>query len=141
MSDSICPFSATLAKNDFGCRHAAQVIRRGGTEFACDSATAHARCRQLFECMKSAALPAFGVPDDLNQMPQSVPVKIQFGGLLGLQRLVDAGNQDAGRIEDIDVLLESALRRYRSLDAIPCDQLVPDITAYRLSRRRGRQDT
>ena len=81
MPDRICPFSATLAKNDFACPRASQVIRRGGAEFSCQSAAAHTRCQQLFERCKQAALPEFGVEDDLTMMPQSVLVKIQFGGL------------------------------------------------------------
>jgi hypothetical protein len=84
MTDLICPFSATLARSDFACARATQVIRRGGAEYACQSDTAHSRCRQLFEHCKQAALPEFGVEDDLTRMPQSVLVKIQFGGLLGL---------------------------------------------------------
>jgi len=137
MSDRICPFSATLAKGDFGCRHADQVIRRGGTEFACRSAAAHARCRQLLEQLKDAALPEFGVDDDPGTMPQSVMVKIQFGGLLGLQRLLAADSTPDDGIADIDGLLETALSGYGSVGAIPCNRLVGDITAYRLQRRRN----
>jgi len=138
MSDLICPFSATLVKNDFGCKLAGQVIRRGGTEFVCHTGAAHARCRRLFDQLKAVALPAFGVEDDLNRMPQSVLVKVQFGGLLGLQRRLTAVERTDGGIEDIDALLETALARYRSIEAIPCDRLVGDITGHKLSRRRER---
>ena len=139
MNERICPFSATLVKGDFGCSHADQIIRRGGAEFACRSATAHARCQQLLERLKVAALPEFDVRDDLATMPQSVMVKIQFGGLLGLQRLLAAGARPDDGIANIDGLLETALARYGSVGAIPCNQLVDDITAYRLQRRRDRR--
>jgi hypothetical protein len=136
MSDLICPFSATLAKNDFACPHAEQIIRRGGAEFACRSATTHANCVRLFERMKAVALPEFGVEDDLLQVPHGVLAKIQFGGLLGLQRMLN-DNPD-GTVADIASLVEAAKTRFAGIEAIPCAQLVGDITRYQLSRRRRR---
>ncbi len=40
MTDLICPFSATLVKDDSGCRRASWIIRHGGSEIACNSAHA-----------------------------------------------------------------------------------------------------
>jgi hypothetical protein len=138
MTDRICPFSATLARDDFACHRATQVIRRGGVEFACQSEQAHTRCRQLFELSKQAALPAFGVEDDLTQMPQSVLVKIQFGSLLGLQRIMGDQAPGSNRIEDIDSLVADCISHYADLGLVPFDQLVADITGWKLSRRRRR---
>ena len=138
MTDRICPFSATLARNDFACSRATQVIRRGGAEFTCQSDTAHTRCRQLFEHCKQAALPKFGVEDDLTRMPQSVLVKIQFGGLLGLQRSISGQPSEASRIDDIEALLAAAIEHFSGLESIPYHQLVDDIIAWKLPRRRGR---
>ena len=84
-----CAFSQTLIGGQFACAHAEPVVRRGGAEIACRSADASQRCATLMQCLKDAALPAFGVEDDLLSMPHSVLVKIQFGGLLGVQRLLD----------------------------------------------------
>ncbi|MGB5260848.1 MAG: hypothetical protein WBO34_10040 [Gammaproteobacteria bacterium] len=136
MSDLICPFSATLARDDFACRHAEKIIRRGGAEFACRSSTLHTHCSQLFAALKNAALPAFNVEDDLLQVPHGVLAKIQFGGLLGLQRLVADSPGDT--VEDIAALVEASIAHFGDIDAIPHQQLTGDITGYRLARRRRR---
>jgi hypothetical protein len=138
MTDLICPFSATLARNDFSCARATQVIRRGGAEFACQSQTAHTRCRQLFEHCKQAVLPKLGVEDDLTMMPQSVLVKIQFGGLLGLQRSIPGQPPEATRVDDIDALIAAAAGHFAGIESIPYDLLVDDIIAWKLPRRRER---
>lgn len=138
MPELICPFSATLVRDTFGCGHAEPVIRRGGTEFSCGMPEAHARCRQLFEQLKRTALAAFGVEDDLTRMPHSILVKIQFGGLLGLQRITPGQPADSARIEDIDTLVNAALTQYATLQALPCGQLIPDMTGYSLPRRSRR---
>ncbi len=138
MQDLICPFGATLAREIFGCTHAEPVIRRGGTEFSCRDQPAHARCSQLFGMLKDAALTAFDVEDDLTQMPHSVLVKVQFGGLLGLQRITLEKPPETDRVADIDALVAAAAARFENLQSIPCDQLTGDMTGYTLSRRSRR---
>lgn len=134
MPEPKCPFSAPLVTHHFGCVLAKEVIHRGGTEIACTQDAAQARCAGLFERLKTAALPAFGVEDDLLSMPHSVQVKIQYGGLLGLQRLL---SKPAERVENIDTLLQQAATQWGSIEAIACDSLIPDITAFKPRSRRG----
>ena len=136
MKDLICPFSATLARDDFSCRQSSKIIRRGGTEIACTLETAHQRCSCLFQSLKDIALPAFEVEDDLLQVPHGVLKRIQFGGLLGLQRISNDPVSGKPGIQDIDTLVTSLIENYKTLDAIPFETLLEDITAYKLPRRR-----
>ncbi len=136
MEEYKCAFSHTLVTNQFGCEKAKPVTRRGGPDIACTSAEAHQRCERLFQRLKEAALPAFGVEDDLLTMPHSVLVKIQHGGLLGLQRLIDNGTAESGEIKNIDGLVGRAVEKLGNLDAIPCQAFVEDMTSYKLKRRR-----
>lgn len=136
MSEHKCPFSAPLVTRQFGCTVSQEVIHRGGTEINCTDAAAHARCELLFQRLKAEALPAFGVEDDLLSMPHSVLVKIQYGGLLGLQRLLHATPQVTERVEDVRTLVAEAAHRFG--DQLPCAPLVGDITAFKPRARRGR---
>lgn len=136
MKDLICPFSATLVSEDFGCRKASRIVRRGGAEIACSSESAQSRCNDLHARMKEVSLPALGFEDDLLQMPHSAQLKIQYGGLLGLQRIVQTGEAPTTTLSNIDSLISAALDRFPSVEAIPFDELCTDITGYRLARRR-----
>ena len=133
-----CAFSQTLIGGQFGCAHAEPVVRRGGAEIACRSADGAQRCTTLLQCLKDAALPAFGVEDDLLSMPHSVLVKIQFGGLLGVRCLLDATLSDADSVTDINALVEQALDKFTALDAVPCAGIVADMTGFK-PRRRGKR--
>lgn len=137
MGDIKCVFSAPLITRHSGCALAREVTRRGGPEIACSDEAAQQACAQLFEHLKAAALPAFGVEDDLLSMPHSVQVKIQHGGLLGLQRLLAAGAAGNGRISDIHQLVTAARQHYGELSAIPLGAIVPDITAFKTRTRRS----
>lgn len=129
-----CAFSAPLVTHQFGCSRAQEVVRRGGAEIDCNDATACGRCTQLVERLKAAALPAFGVEDDLLSMPHSVLVKIQHGGLLGLQRLLTGAAGE--RVEDIDRLVAEVEARYG--ESPPAGEVLADITGYKPRGRRGR---
>jgi hypothetical protein len=128
-----CAFSAPLITQEYGCANAKPVTRRGGPDVACVSEDAHRRCEELFERLKSAALPAFGVEDDLLSMPHSVLQKIQYGGLLGLQRLLQRHDEV---VRDVDALVSDTVARYSKLDAIPYGDIVDDMTGYKLRGRR-----
>lgn len=136
MDEYKCPFSAPLVTRQFGCTHAREVVRRGGAEINCADVAGHARCTDLFHQLKLTALPVFGVEDDLLSMPHSVLVKIQYGGLLGLQRLLHAEAQVAERVQDIQALVGDANLRFNN--QIPCASLTEDITAFKTRARRGR---
>jgi hypothetical protein len=134
MAEHKCAFSAPLITRQFGCRKSEEVTRRGGPDIACTDAAAAARCEALFTRLKTAALPAFGVEDDLLSMPHSVLVKVQCGGLLGLQRVLGGSGTD--RVEDVDALAAAVAGKFG--EAIPVDEVVPDITAFKTRVRRGR---
>jgi len=136
MTEYKCAFSHPLIGGQFGCENAEQVTRRGGPDIACREEGAHAQCERVFQRMKEAVLPAFGAEDDLLSMPHSVLVKIQYGGLLGLQRLLGAGGADVAEVRNIHALVGQAVQAHGSLEAIPYPALVEDITSFKLKRRR-----
>ena len=169
MEEYKCAFNATLMGDQFGCTHARHVVRRGGPDVACADNTGHERCRRLFGLLKTSALPAFGdgiepraavqgstgcgfgVEDDLLSMPHSTLVKIQFGGLLGIQRLLGNGGEAADApslargprlgpiaetVTDIDSLVDRAENRFGGLETVPCEQVRADMTGYKIRRRK-----
>ena len=137
MEEYKCPFSAPLITRQFACTLAQEVIHRGGAEINCMDVAAQSSCTQLFQNMKQEALQAFGVEDDLLSMPHSVLVKIQYGGLLGVQRVLRAEPQVAESVKDVQALVAEAVARFGGAAGIPCAPLVADITAYKPRTRRG----
>lgn len=134
MSELKCPFNAPLLSEVFACANSLAVTRRGGPDVACTDPAAQARCEALFLRLKSAALSALGLDDDPLTTPHSTMVKIQCGGLLGLQRLSGGGSE---RVEDINALVRDLLEAYAGPDDIPVQEVVGDIEAYRVRRKRG----
>ncbi len=135
MDEFKCAFSGTLIGGGFGCVRAQHVTRRGGPDVVCGDVSAYGRCADVHARMKSIALPAFGVEDDLLSMPHSVSMKIQFGGLLGLQKQMLDTAAVADAVTDVDALLQQALAHYGGVDALPYTAVVPAMIACKLRRR------
>ena len=137
MIDLICPFSAPLVKKDFLCPFAQEIIRRGGAEIACQKSTSHTRCGELHEKIKPSALAAMGHEDDLLTVPHNVLVKIQYGGLLALQDVLQEQDLDAD-IKNLDVLVAQAMETYPDEDTFPHDRVNQQISNYKTQRRGKR---
>ena len=135
MIDCKCSFTVTLIKNDFACEKAQMVTRRAGPDIACSSEAASNICASLSTEFKKVGLVAFDAEDDLLTTPHSVFAKIQFGGLLGLARDM-ADNSKLERVENIFQLIDSALKRYNSIDTIPHQTYVKSMTNYKIQRKK-----
>jgi hypothetical protein len=138
MPDLICPFSAPLVKQDFGCQYAREIIRRGGAEIACDQAEQHSVCCNLHLVVKQSALAGLGYEDDLLTVPHNVLVKIQYGGLLGLQELVNEEDDTTDTVHDIASLVTRIQMLYQNFESIPTDSIIHSIREYK-TQRRGRK--
>jgi len=139
MIDCKCSFAITLIKEDFACEKAQMVTRRAGPDTACASELGSQRCQQLYDELKVVGLPAFDAEDDLLKTPASVFSKIQFGGLLGLAKIIAKATSNESNIVKVDniyQLLEQAVSRYESLNNIPYPELVDTMTEFKIKRKR-----
>ncbi len=134
MPEPTCPFQAPLISGAFGCKLARSVTARNAPQVHCRSGPALGRCRQVYEELKSVGLDAFGVEDDPAVTPHSTYMKIQCGGLLGLQERVDPDQP----ITDINALLDSATENGTRSHDLPYSELAESIVSYKPPRRRGR---
>ena len=143
MENYKCAFSGALIGKQYGCQYALEVTRREGPSIACTSADMQHKCAELMHELKAAALPHFGHEDDLTQMPHSVLMKIQSGGLAGLQKHLHVRRQQhlqgatsVAAVENIEQLVIDAEQRYGELSAIPFTDFMQDIIDFKLRRRR-----
>jgi hypothetical protein len=127
-----CAFNDPILHGGFGCRHASPVARRAGPDITCSSAPDQLRCARLLECLKAAGLPALGYQDDLLTMPHSALMKLKFGGLLGLNRLLGDTNT---MVADVCGLIDAAIGRYGSVESLPVADTVEDMKAHSVRRR------
>jgi len=131
--DDKCVFSSTLITEHFSCEYATSVVRRGGSEISCGKITASKQCEVVYNNLKKVAVSALDVDDDLLHLPHGVMVKIQHGGLLGLNALI---HEESTSISNISELITESKNEFKALDAIPYESTLNYITSYKVRRRR-----
>lgn len=129
-----CAFSSALITKPFSCQNALEITRRDGPTIGCTSEEMQQKCERIYNALKTNAIPELGYQDDLTQMPHSVLMKIQMGGLLGLQHLID-GSEDT-RVADIQVLMNAVVDKYQPITTLPVDKIISHISAYKIRRRK-----
>ncbi len=134
MIGDACVFALTQITNDFACEYGELVTRRAGPDIACHSADHQKKCQDVYEYLKKIGLTLFEFEDDLAQVPHGIWVKIQFGGLLGLQTLVSG--QDASHLENISHTIIAVLEENKCLEQMPTDQIIVSMKNYRSRRRK-----
>ena len=136
MSDLLCPFTAPLVKKDFLCPQADVVVRRGGAEIACKNVASHSQCIKMHTQVKLAALAAMDLEDDLLTVPHNTLVKIQYGGLLGLQAMMSPDKTDSTQVENIEKLVAQAGSTYGELTNLQLETINEAIANFKTQRRR-----
>lgn len=137
-----CPFERALLARCAGCSQACSVLLAEREAFGCASSTASQRCHAYHRELRTAARFALRI-EAAGPWPFSKEIRLQCGGLLGLQQALDehdgiaAGAQPAP-VADADALLARALQRYGTLRELPYSQIMRAVIHHEPRRRAPR---
>ena len=108
---------------------------------SCTSETGAIRCRQLLDLLRDNARFALQMTNVPGPLPHAKEVKVQIGGMLGLQKLLRPEMINDDLVHDINGLAEVAIQRFNSLDNLPYSEIVKSVVSFegRL-RRRSQKD-
>ena len=106
-----------------------------GCSVTCASLDAFGQCEQFLEHLINAAQFALHYVDGTDSLTHGKLMKVQHGGLLGLQVLMHESEE---RVSDIHALLNEAIAQYDEIEAIPAELLLPYIKAHQNKRRKNK---
>lgn len=135
MDNIACPFARTIISTQNGCAHSTRYCVGERVSAACDSQAASADCVALAQLLRTHARFALGVTDTSGRLTFGKELKIQYGGLSGLQALISTGGTEGGKVADIHALVAAAIEHYGTLPDIPYQHIVKSISAYKPARR------
>lgn len=109
---------------------------------SCCNETGANRCKQLLELLRKNAKFALQMTNVPGPLPHAKEVKVQIGGMLGLQKLLRPQLHEVELVHDINELVEGALQHYRSLDNLPYSEIVKSIVTFEgRARRRSHKNS
>jgi len=135
--DLPCRYEKAVLSRVCNCSLAERINIAEREAVACGSKTANGECTELLDATRSKANFALGVTSAPQVLTHAKAVKLQCGGLLGLQAAV-AGH--AGQVPDIHGLIVRSIAQYGAIRMFPFDEIMRSVVHYRhrSHARRGR---
>jgi hypothetical protein len=130
-----CPFEKAILRTCGACSQARRFNIAEREAVGCMHPGAWQRCLDALSVWRQKATFAIQLPQVDAPLPHGKEIKVQCGGILGLQRVLDAAHPAAATVTDIYDLLEQATSRFGGVDAFPYEDIVRTIAHY---KSRGR---
>ncbi len=105
---------------------------------ACKSATGNALCTEFLDTLRSKARFSLHLTQTDRPLPHAKEIRVQTGGLLGLQELFYPDKSNSTHAENIIGLLDMAIQRYERLQNLPYDIIVQAVVSFEGRRKRQR---
>lgn len=130
-----CVFERAMLRRCVDC---SQGIRRNIAEreaVGCGDRVCHDLCAGFKERLKHAAMFVLKVAHPDDPLPHAKELKLQCGGLVGLQQTVHAEHVSA--VPDVAAVIAEAVARHGGLDTLPYGEMLSAIRAFEARPRRG----
>ncbi len=131
-----CVFEKVVLTRRCACACSTRFYLADREGVACDSVDAQRRCGCFLALLRENARFALRVTSLHEELPHAKEIKVQNGGLLGLQRLLrpDLGGENVADIVRLTTLGE---KTFGSLEQFPFREIVKSIVSFE-GRRRTR---
>ena len=157
MNPTRCYFEKLLLLRYGNCAQANKLFLAEREAYACHSENAQQQCFKLLEHLRSNARFSLQVTQISGQLPHAKEIKVQAGGLFGLQQLLSHQDvaqtdilhdddakfgeqaQEHAPIENVYATINEAVVQYKELDLIPYNELVKAIVNFKLPDRKRKK--
>jgi hypothetical protein len=134
-----CVYEKAILTNNCSCSlaHKFCIAEREGVH--CRSEPAQAACAELLELLRRHARFALKTTDNRSALPHAKAMRIQVGGLRGIEAALHPEQPVPAHIADIRLTIEAAIATFGSLERLPFQEIIKQVAAYQGRRRaRGR---
>jgi len=131
-----CIFEKAVLTRRCHCSCSARIYLADREGISCRAEQANTRCKLLLDLLKENARFALKLADTGDTLPHAKEIKVQNGGLLGLQGILQPeAPRDA--VVDIATLTVQGIEAFGSIQQFPFQEIIKSITRFE-GRRRPR---
>jgi hypothetical protein len=134
-----CPFEKALVAKRCFCEKAVRLNIAEREVAGCSSADIAADCGTLLDLLRHNAQFALHLTHVEGGLPHAKEMKVQCGGLLGLQGVLEPDWAGTETVENVFGLVREAVERFGDLDSLPYGEIVKTVSAFEIRRRPGRR--
>ena len=131
VNEAPCVFAKAILRRCARCSRSQKLFIAEREAVACKSPGARQRCAEVLEVLHNKAIFALRLPHPEVVLPHGKELKVQCGGMIGLQQALLDSEQPAEVVEDIHDLLEEAVDDYGDVESLPYGEVVRGITGFK----------
>ncbi len=135
-----CLFEKSVLINQCECSQAERfcIAEREGVR--CRSQEGHDICALTLDILREQARFSLRTNDDRAILPHGKAMRIQVGGMRGIRNQLEPTAEHPEAVPDVYGILRQTIEKYGSLEALPFDNIVRFIAAYKSKKRSHRSD-
>lgn len=135
-----CVFEKAINSRRCSCEQSVRFCLADREGVSCNSESGNRHCIDLLDSMRRNARFSLQLTRVDGPLPHNREIRVQNGGLLGLQKLLHPEQADSDSVTDIHGLIGQAISKFGQLDALPYERIVQAIVSFQGRRKRGRRD-
>ena len=133
-----CVFEKAILSRRCDCALSTRFYLADREGISCSSAKAQSICQALLQQLRKNAMFALKVTHIGGPLPHAKEIKVQNGGVFGLQHALYPKMANDEHVADIQAVVTDALDRYGGLEELPYPEIIKAIVAFEGRRRRPR---
>ncbi|EDN67914.1 conserved hypothetical protein [Beggiatoa sp. PS] len=135
-----CTYEKAILSNRCACEKSQRIYIAEREAVACLSSEAQERCMTLLEQFFDNARFALRQTNLETPQPHAKAMKVQCGGLLGLQAALSAEQPtELKPVENIDALVTQALEEFGDFKQLPYQKIIQFISHYQVRGKRSQK--
>ncbi|WP_428605514.1 hypothetical protein [Sedimenticola sp.] len=135
INERACLFEKCLFAGHAGCSQSEKFNLAEREGIHCKSDSAQSQCAELLELLRHHSRFTLKSGDGSGVLNHAQALRIQVGGLRGLDLVMEERPEPSRFIADIHALVSHARRQFESLEHLPFNRIIQQIAAFK--GRRG----
>jgi hypothetical protein len=135
INERYCVYEKAILTHQCACSQSEKlhIAEREATH--CRSDACQAQCILFLDTLKNHARFALKLTGIMGVLPHGKAIKIQVGGLRGLQQVLNPDQDADFPIDDVAGLIAQAVECYQNLDKLPFSTIMQQVAAYKGRKR------
>ncbi len=133
-----CVFEKAINARRCACVQSARFCLADREGVACKSNAGNEMCTELLDTLRRNARFSLHLKHADGPLPHAKEIRVQVGGMLGLQRLIDPDVDTIDKVDNIYALTKAAFARYERLQGLPLDRIMQAIVSFQGRRKSSR---
>lgn len=127
-----CAFGKVILSRHCACSKAIKLYAAEREMVACSVEAEREQCSELLDLLRQNSSFALKLTHVTPPLPHGPEMRVQCGGLVGLQLETDGAEE----VTDVSALTAAALQKYGSLENLPYSKIVQSVVSCEVRKKR-----